>query len=108
MEWNVYRYNFNHNKIEIYNIFEHNNFRESVELLLKKSSTKEEFAGKLNQEVLYYFWSKAECEILVSGWPPTKDKKEQIKIDIYQQICSNWQHFLDYTWNCKKVSTCQP
>ena len=39
---------------------------------------------------MYYFWSKCEYEVIVTGWPDTKTER---KIDIYQQIAANWEIF---------------
>lgn len=102
MEWNVYYYDINRKKIDIYNVFEHSGFAKHVKQWLKKCNIKEGFAEKLKQEVKYYFWSKAEWETLISGWPPTKDREEEVKIDVYQQICLNWDVFVDYLWSFKE------
>ena len=46
MEWNVYRYNFNENKIEVFNIFNHESFRKDVESLLKKKIDSKKYFQK--------------------------------------------------------------
>jgi len=70
---------------------------------------------------MYYFWCKAEHEIVITSFPPYIDKKEfnrlsseefrvcsdvrlrcGEKIDIYEQIRMNWDVFVDYVWNSKK------
>ena len=60
MIWNVYNRDFNSRKIEVFNIFDHSSFRDSVRKLRKKKLPKEEFAEQLKREVMYYFWSKYE------------------------------------------------
>jgi len=68
-EWNVHVYNINSKRIERYNIFRHWSFREYVEKIMKefkKEGTKEECAEKLRSELMYYFWSRSEWEIIVA------------------------------------------
>lgn len=126
MIWNVYNRDFNSRKIEVFNIFDHSSFRDSVRKLRKKKLPKEEFAEQLKREVMYYFWSKYEYEVVVTSFPPYIDKKEldrlntayeeyntkygryplridaypEIgeKIDIYEQVLLNWDAFVNYVW----------
>ena len=65
MEWNVYIYNSNKRGIETYNIFNHGSFVQYVEKWLKKCKTREEFTDHLKSELMYYFWSKAEYELVI-------------------------------------------
>ena len=65
MEWYVYIFNINKQKIEPYNIFNHYSFREYTKKAAKKFKTKEEFAEQVKRELQYYFWSKAEYELIV-------------------------------------------
>ena len=50
---------------------------------------------------MYYFWSKAEWEIILSPWCGGRDTKD-IKIDVYDQVMNNWDIFVDYVFNSKK------
>ena len=61
----------------------------------KKTSTKEEFAEKLDHMMRYYFWSKCEYEVILSSWVGRAD---DVKIDIYDQIHMNWNVFVDYVY----------
>ena len=45
---------------------------------------------ELRHKCMYYFWSKCEYEVIVTGWPDTKTER---KIDIYQQLEANWETF---------------
>jgi hypothetical protein len=49
---------------------------------------------------MYYFWSKAEWEIIISSWP-NRDNDE-LKIDVFDQVMLNWEAFVDYCWSNKK------
>ena len=129
MIWNVYNRDFNSRKIEVFNIFDHSSFRDSVRKLRKKKLPKAEFAEQLKRDVMYFFWSKYEYEVVVTSFPPYIDKKEldrlntayeeyntkyghyplridaypEIgeKIDIYEQVLLNWDAFVDYVWGTK-------
>ncbi len=100
MEWNVYYHNINSQKIETYNIFNHHAFNEYIKLHLRKCRTKEEFSERLKSELNFYFWSKAEWEIIIAPWCGGRDTKD-IKIDVYDQVMNNYDIFLDYVWSNK-------
>ena len=100
LTWNVYRYNFNSKRIETTNIFNHWRFEEDVKSDLCRRLTKGSFEERLRRNLMYYFWSKCEHEIIVSSWPYTEDAAA--KIDVYQQVMMNWNIFLEYTWSFRK------
>lgn len=99
--WNVFYHNSNSRSIETFNIFEHGSFREYVKKAARKVQSKEDFAMQLRREVMYYFWSKCEWEVLISPWVGGNDD-EEIKVDVAWQIMNNWDVFVDYTWNNRK------
>ena len=129
MKWNVYYHNFNRKEIEVYNIFNHHNFRAEVEEHLKECINKEEFAEKLRRSLSYYFRAKAEWEIVLTSWTPHIDTVELKrlnaeyvayvkewgkepysfyvqpnvfeKIDVYSQVMNNWDIFVDCCWEEK-------
>ena len=41
----------------------------------------EVLAEQLKSELMYYFWSKSECEIILTSWPPylTSAQVEELK-----------------------------
>lgn len=126
MIWNVYRNNFNTKKIEVFNIFDHISFLESVKKILKQTQNKKEFSENIRKELLYYFWSKYEYEIIITSFPVYINQKELnkinsdnnsnsnnktkiniepdvgIKVDIYSQVMNNFDIFVDYIWNNKQ------
>lgn len=126
LEWNVFYYNFNKNKIEIFNIFSHRRFANDVRKSLEKNNNKDEFAKQLKSYLFYYFCSKYEYEVIVTSFPVyiTSDELERlqtykdkcntdycartsinpevgVKIDVYIQVMNNWNVFLNYVWNSK-------
>lgn len=100
MYWNVFYYNVNGKKIDTYDIFDHGRFREDIEKELNICETKEKFAERLKANLMYYFWSKAEWEVVVSAWVGGNASK---KIDVYAQVMNNFDVFLNYVWSFKEV-----
>lgn len=103
MEWNVYHYNSNKNKIELYNIFDHYSFNKYIKKAARECFIKEDFIEQLQSELRYYFWSKAEWEVLVSPWVGGDREKDTVKIDVYDQVMMNWDKFTEYVWNNRKI-----
>lgn len=129
LEWNVFRYDMNKDKIVTFNIFNHWKFDEDVQKSLKKFKDKDEFAEQLRRDLRYYFWSKCEYEVIITSFPTyiTMNELDRLnnerwlhkdrygtdffrinispdtgaKIDIYEQVMNNWDVFLDYVWNSK-------
>lgn len=100
IEWYVYYHDSNAQKIIKWNVFNHGSFKNEVDKLLKEKVTKEEFIDKLERQLMYYFWSKCQYEIiLISPWTGRAD---DIKIDIYDQIMMNFNRFVDYVWSFKE------
>lgn len=102
MEWNVYYYDINRQKITTFNIFRHGRFREDVQEHLRTYDDKAEFAEAVRKELSYYFWCKSEYEVLIRAWCGGNGK-EEIKIDIYSQVMLNFNKFIDYLWSQKYV-----
>lgn len=101
LTWNAYSHNLNSGKIEVTNIFKHWKFDEDVQTDLRKCRSKDEFAERLRKNLMYYFWSKCEHEVIVSSWPYTDKAAE--KVDVYQQVMMNWEIFLNYVWSRREV-----
>lgn len=76
------------------------------------------FEERFRSTLMYYFWGKCQCEVVITDWPThitSKEldrlKKEDVKygvsinletakkIDMYEQVMNNWQLVLDYVWN---------
>lgn len=104
LSWNVFVGNFNSGKIESFNIFHHYSFVEDCLKNCKKNKNdKKEFEKTLRRDLMYYFWSKCEWEIIVSHWPPTENPKfKNEKIDVYDQVMLNWNEFVNYLWENKE------
>lgn len=102
MEWNVYIFNINKQKIEIYNIFKHYSFCEYTKKAAKKYKNKEEFTRQLKMELFYYFCSKCEWElvveitednrILLNPWVGCREP-EKVRIDVTDDTSFDWKTF---------------
>ena len=131
--WNAYNYRSVGQGLRVFNIFDHYSFMESVRKLLKKPMSTEEFSELLRREVLYYYWSKAEWELVITDTQPHIDSKElnrlitdcylkrtvaeppllfshvnlsdAKKIDVYEQVRLNWDEFVDYVWSFSKSAS---
>jgi len=130
--WNVMVHDINGDAIEVYNVFHHGSFIQSLLKIKKKYKTFEEFAEHVRRELQYCFWSKSEWEVIVTSWPPYIDAEELKrleeerdhdikeygqfrcsdvrletgeKIDVYDQIMINWDQFINYLWNNRKLIT---
>lgn len=99
--WNVYTYNINSRKIETFNIFKHGRFYKNIKEDLQIYRDKSEFAERLKSNLVYYFWSKSEWEILISPWIGGNREKDSIKVDVFSQVNNNFEILLDYVWNNK-------
>ena len=96
IEWYVYYHDFNSQKIIKWNVFNHGTFKNEVNKILQEKLNKDNFSEKLKREVMYYFWSQCEYEIILSPWTGRAD---DIKIDVYDQIMMNFDRFVDYCWS---------
>ena len=131
LEWNVYREDWNNKSIKPWNIFKHSSFCAEVETLIdaaKHGLNRENFEKEIKRHLMYYFWSKSEYEIVLTSWPPyiTDDERIRLnaeaeenaakgrgnrihnicpyvaeKIDVYEQVMLNFDHFIDYLWRQK-------
>ena len=103
LTYNVYEEDFNRKEIVVRNIFTHQSFYDS--LVKIKKECKDDFAAfsdRVQKSLMYYYWSKCEYEIILSGWPPKDDFKQE-KVDIYSQVMLNWDIFIQYLWGNKNL-----
>ena len=101
LEWNVIYGNFNSHEIETFNIFDHVSFRECcAEAAKKYRNDRDAFIEAVRKELMYYYWSKCEWEVIIQHWPPSERLHDK-KIDVYDQVRMNWPIFADYVWNHK-------
>lgn len=106
--WNVYYHSWNANEFKKLNILkEHGSFVEYIKKHKKKyKDNKEEFANKLRSELMYYFWSKSEWEVIITKkdgriiMTPWCGRKEDIELDVTDNEDFDWISF--YNWMADK------
>lgn len=101
LEWNVYYHDANEMFIKPLNIFRHGSFYRDVEKLMRdKSIDREKFSEEVRSSMMYYFWCKCEYEVLIKEWVGTA---AELKVDIFNQVQMNWDHFIDYLWRVREA-----
>ena len=103
LKWFVFVEDINSKRINVYNIFEHKDFMEDCDDAWKDYINDEhrdfsKFKKDIESNLIYYFWSKCEWEIVLSDFPPS-DSFQKKKIDVYQQVKINWDIFIDYLFS---------
>ena len=96
LEWNVWCNEINTNKIKTFNVFNHYCFKKAIINIFNKRLHIDEFEKMIDKEVMYFFWCRAEYEVMISG---LFERGAETKIDIYTQLKLNWDRFIDYLWN---------
>lgn len=99
--WNAFYHDFNAKKIKEYNVLNDGFVGEVVKRLPKKKSDVgyDIFKKELRSELMYRYWGKVEWEVVLSAFPPSTDGKEELKVDIYQQVMLNFDIFCDYAYD---------
>ena len=83
--YKVISWDFNSDNIEYYDIMPF--LIDSYKKIKKnKPKTFDEIKEFIINESRYRFWSRCECEVIITGWPK---QKREVKIDIFNQIMEN-------------------
>lgn len=103
VEWNVYCYNYNSRKVETHNVFNHWRFIEySAKAIKKYKDDKKSLEEQIRRELMYYYWSKYEWEVIVAPFTSNPKEEEEKKLDVYEQVMLNWNIFFEYFWEHRK------
>ena len=103
VEWNVYYYNYNSRKVETHNVFNHWRFIEySAKAIKKYKDDKKSLEEQIRRELMYYYWSKYEWEVIVAPFTSNPKEEEEKKLDVYEQVMLNWNIFFEYFWEHRK------
>ena len=102
MTWNVRLYDPNVEDVRAYNVFNNAPFAEAVrELFATPEQPYDKLTERVRQLAQWQFWARCEYECVVSAWPPdSRDVVVGRKIDVYQQLCWNWERFAEYVYDC--------
>ena len=118
LEWNVFIGGFNSREIEVHNVFNHYGFWKDLVKIAKKyknhvlpddlkiqieaeAQDKAEFAEEVRRSLMYFYWSKCEWEVIIEHWPQHEGWHDK-KVDVYEQVRMNWDHFIDYLWEHRR------
>ena len=102
LEWNVYVSDFNAKVIETHNVFDNTSLiYDCKKNYAKNKDDREAFLEQLRRDLMYYYWSKCEWEVVIEHWPPAKGFDDS-KVDVYSQVMLNWDRFIDYLWENRK------
>lgn len=97
--WNVLRWDTNKKKVEVYNVFSDKDFVPDLykKIKSKKITNYEELKERVKNYLMYYYWSKTECEMSIGPIPYNiKDINIFKKIDIYSQLEINLDLIVKY------------
>ena len=128
--WNVYVEDPNLGDIKLYNVL-NTGIVEEIKNRTLGTNDKEQFAEEVKSVLMYHYWSRSEWEIVLTDWVPhitiaefdrLADELEGYrakwdknpyklfvnlatskKVDVWDQVQLNWNHFIDYIWNNLKV-----
>ena len=88
LTWNVLVEDINRKEIVSHNIFDHVSFVEDLTKdynRLKRDKTLKDFEAafieRIKSNVMRYYWSKAEWEVVVTSWPPYLSLEEVDKVN---------------------------
>lgn len=106
LQWNVFTSDWNAGKIVVTDIFEHTRFLDDCRKNYRKNgrgehADREAFTDQLRRDLMYYYWSKCEWEVVLSLWPGD-ERFQELKVDVYDQVRLNWDRFTDYVWENRK------
>ena len=98
LSWLVTHHDCNADKIKYYDILKYR--QDFIKKLKKQCTTKEEFAEKMEREMMYYFWSKCEWEVIIeldddgrvwlSPWVGSRNPE---RIDVTDREDFDWKGF---------------
>ena len=98
MHWFVMYYNSNAKQFQSYDVLKYK--EDFIKKLKKKVTSREEFTEKMKFEMMYYFWSKCEWEVILSNinnriimspWVGPED----ITLDVTDKEDFNWVDFFN-------------
>lgn len=130
LTWNVFIEDRNSEDIKLYNVL-NTGIVEEIKNRTLGINDKEQFAEEVKSVLMYHYWSRSEWEIVLTDWVPhitviefdrLSDELDSYrakwdknpyklsvnlatgkKVDVWDQVQLNWNHFIDYLWNNLKV-----
>lgn len=101
LEWYAFRYDWNNHKLEFINVL--NGFKEDIAKKIKKGAKDKfrpitdynSFKEYIKGELMYYYWSKSEHEVLIGDLSNHVEKTLE-KHDIWWQLEPNLDRICEY------------
>lgn len=139
LSWKVFRYDVNSREIIVADVFNSNwVFKADLYYAYKHCKNKngeddyDKFAKAVLSNIMYYYWSRSEYEVIISRWPTSlsevelqkllaeleeqkKDAPDRRnyyvypplegaeKVDVATQVIMNWDSFISYVWQNRKL-----
>ena len=84
-----------------WNVFNNRRFKEAIDtdVFAVPELSRDEVSELLRRFAQWQFWSRCEYEMLLYPWPKG-DRDCGYKIDVFEQLELNWEHFVDYVYGC--------
>lgn len=97
LEWYAFREDFNKNELERFNVLGEW-FAEDLLKRIKsdKIDNYEMLRDRIGSMLRYYYWSKSECEVLVTSLHHRPDRDNVFKIDVWYQLEKNLDRITEY------------
>ena len=96
LEWYAIREDFNSHRLENYNVL--GGLEKEIKKRVAKDNIKdyETFKANVRSLLMYYYWCRAEHEVLVSGLFCRDNEDEVYKIDVWYQLEPNLDRIVEY------------
>lgn len=102
LEWYAFRYNWNEHKLEFINVL--SGWEEDIAKKIKKGAKDTykpvtgyiSFKDYIKGELMYYYWSKSEHEVIIADLIDNKEEAKWEKHDIWWQLEPNLDRICEY------------
>lgn len=61
----------------------------------------DKFSKEVRSNLMCEYWARCEYEVFISDM--FSPEESAIKVDIYQQVMMNWDNFISYLWENRKL-----
>lgn len=109
LEWYAFRYEWNKHKLVFTNVLY--GMEEEIAKKIRKSKKDnykpvydyDTFKEYIKGELMYYYWSKAEHEVIIADLFDNKDEAKWEKHDIWWQLEPNLDRICEYIINTMQI-----
>ena len=109
LEWYAFRYEWNEHKLKFINVL--SGWEEDIAKKIKKGAKDkwkpvtdyDSFKDWIKSELMYYYWSKSEHEVIIADLVDNKDEARWEKHDIWWQLEPNLDRICEYIINKMEI-----